>query len=132
MRALSIRQPWAWLIVAGHKDIENRDWATTFRGPVLIHAGKTLTLDYWDEVASWVQMECGIEVPPPEQLPLGGIVGAAEITGCVESSESRWFAGPYGLELRNARALPFVPWRGMLGFFHVPAEAVGLRPDGEG
>ncbi len=37
---LSIRQPWAWLIVNGYKDIENRTWSTRFRGKVLIHAGK--------------------------------------------------------------------------------------------
>jgi hypothetical protein len=42
MRTLSIRQPWAWLIVNGHKPVENRDWATSFRGPVLIHAGLTM------------------------------------------------------------------------------------------
>ncbi|MEI3544750.1 MAG: ASCH domain-containing protein [Alphaproteobacteria bacterium] len=41
---LSIRQPWAWLIVNGYKDIENRTWPTHFRGKVLIHAGKK-----WDE-----------------------------------------------------------------------------------
>ncbi|WP_234838619.1 ASCH domain-containing protein [Sinorhizobium meliloti] len=38
--AISIMQPWAWLIVNGHKDIENRDWPTKSRGPVAIHAGK--------------------------------------------------------------------------------------------
>ncbi|WP_206002040.1 ASCH domain-containing protein [Paraburkholderia aromaticivorans] len=42
MKALSIRQPWAWLIVKGHKDIENRTWSTRFRGRVLIHAGARL------------------------------------------------------------------------------------------
>jgi ASCH domain len=38
MKALPIRQPYAWLIVNGHKDIENRAWPTKFRGRVLIHA----------------------------------------------------------------------------------------------
>ena len=37
---LSIRQPWAWLIVNGYKDIENRTWSTRFRGKVLIHGMK--------------------------------------------------------------------------------------------
>jgi len=32
MKALSILQPWAWLVVNGHKDIENRTWGTGFRG----------------------------------------------------------------------------------------------------
>lgn len=40
MKALSIRQPWAWLIVNGYKSIENRTWNTRIRGTILIHAGK--------------------------------------------------------------------------------------------
>jgi hypothetical protein len=48
MKVLSIRQPWAFLIVNGHKNIENRDWLTAYRGPVLIHAGKQ-----WDEDCAW-------------------------------------------------------------------------------
>jgi len=39
---LSIRQPWAWLCAEGFKDIENRTWATKYRGPFYIHTGKTL------------------------------------------------------------------------------------------
>lgn len=42
MRAISIMQPWAWLIVNGHKSIENRSWRCHVRGPILIHAGKKL------------------------------------------------------------------------------------------
>ena len=37
MKAISIRQPWAWLIVQGYKDIKNRTWAAKYRGPILIH-----------------------------------------------------------------------------------------------
>jgi len=40
--ALSIWQPWAWLIANGYKDIENRTWWTKFRGPFLIHASKRM------------------------------------------------------------------------------------------
>ena len=43
MKALSIRQPWAWLIVNGHKDIENRQWRTHFRGKIYVHAAKGMT-----------------------------------------------------------------------------------------
>ena len=43
MKALSIRQPWAWLIVNSHKHIENCDWPTKFRGRFLIHASKGVT-----------------------------------------------------------------------------------------
>lgn len=39
--ALTVQQPWAWLIVKGYKPIENRTWRTDFRGRLVIHAGKT-------------------------------------------------------------------------------------------
>lgn len=42
MKVLSIRQPWAWLICAGYKDVENRDWRTNYRGRILIHAPKKI------------------------------------------------------------------------------------------
>src|ERR1051326_1498970 len=45
VKALSVRQPWAWLIIYGGKDIENRDWPTSHRGPTLIHAGKQWDID---------------------------------------------------------------------------------------
>lgn len=50
MKVLSIRQPWAWLIVNGHKDIENRTWTTRFRGPIPIQASKGMTLDEYNDV----------------------------------------------------------------------------------
>jgi len=43
LRALSLRQPWAWLVTNGSKDIENRSWHTNHRGPLLIHASSNLT-----------------------------------------------------------------------------------------
>lgn len=43
MKALSIRQPWAWAIVNAGKRVENRTWETRYRGPILIHAAKGVT-----------------------------------------------------------------------------------------
>ena len=46
MKCLTVRQPFAALIVAGLKTIECRGWQPRFRGPLLIHAGLgTLPLD---------------------------------------------------------------------------------------
>lgn len=127
MRALSIRQPWAWLIVNGFKDIENRDWETFYRGPVLVHAGLTMAARYYDEVQLWVDDTFNIQLPEPGELQRGGVVGLATITGCVRRSESRWFnEGGFGFQLKDARPLPFYPCKGMLKFFDVPAAVVGL------
>ena len=120
MKALSIRQPWAWLIVNGHKDIENREWNTRFRGRVLIHAGKGMTRDEYDSAELSALLAGGVKIPPREALERGGIVGIAEIVDCVTSHPSRWFFGSYGFVLRDAKPLPFMPCKGELGFFEVP------------
>jgi hypothetical protein len=132
MRALSIRQPWAWLIVNGFKDIENRDWETFYRGQVLVHAGLTMPLRYYDEVQQWVGEEFNIQLPDPAELQRGGIVGVMTITGCVRESASVWFQpGGFGFQLRDARPLPFHPCKGRLQFFDVPGGAGLLRQAGQ-
>ncbi len=121
--ALSIRQPWAWLIVNGHKPIENRDWPTKFRGPVLIHASLKIERDALADVSMGIHPVTGGVLgmnPTPEidiKAQAGGIVGVAEIVDCVTDHPSPWFVGDYGFVLRDARPLPFMPLKGMLGFF---------------
>lgn len=130
MRALSVRQPWAWLIVHGHKDVENRDWGTGWRGPLLIHAGKTLTRKYHRECRAMLAEVFGIALPDLDELPRGGVVGVATLVDVVRASASPWFTGAadggLGWVLRDARPLPFHPCAGALGFFNVPALDVGL------
>lgn len=121
MRTLSIRQPWAWLIVNGHKDIENRNWSTVYRGPLLLHAGKLMGKRYHTEVSEWVQYEFGIDLPAFDDLPRGGIVGTATLVDCVRDSSSPWFSpGGVGWLLRDAKPLPFRPCNGALGLFDSP------------
>ena len=122
MKALSIRQPWAWLIVNGHKDIENRNWRTNFRGEFLIHASATMTKgDYSSCMLFIAGMRGTWRVPAYDVLKAecGGIVGQAEIVGCVNADESPWFVGEWGFMIRNARVLPFQPCKGKLNFFEV-------------
>lgn len=122
MRTLSIRQPWAWLIVNGHKDIENRDWSTAYRGQILVHAGKTMTRKYYDAVAAevWPYLNTeGPTLPAFELLERGGVVGVTTITGCVEGSDSVWFNGPFGFTLADSRPLSFHACNGKLGYFDV-------------
>jgi hypothetical protein len=117
--ALSIRQPWAWLIVNGVKDIENRTWPTRFRGEFYVHASKGMTRDEY-ESAWWFAEKAArgkFILPKPEDLERGGIVGRAEIVDCVRHSDSLWFVGNYGFVLRDASRLNFRPCKGALGFF---------------
>jgi hypothetical protein len=129
--SLSIRQPWAWLIVNGHKDIENRTWPTAFRGSVLVHAGATMTRADYEACAVFL---AGIQehLTPGWRMPAfdilrgqcGGIVGRMEIVSCVRASRSPWFVGDFGFVLRNGQSLPFRRCKGALGFFKVAPEAV--------
>lgn len=125
MKALSIRQPWAWMIVYGGKTIENRDWATTFRGRILVHASRGMTRDEWGDAWSFARGSGAAEAAVAADvtrlnIQRGGIIGSVEIVDCVERSDSRWFVGRYGFVLRNPQPFPFLPYRGQLGFFDVP------------
>lgn len=125
--ALSIQQPWAWLIAYGYKPIENRDWETSFRGWFLIHAGKKLDAAGYE----WVRINFpDIPLPLPALLEKGGVVGLAQVIDCVEEHDSPWFFGDYGFVLANAQPLPFFPYKGQLKFFKafVPGEVPDLEP----
>ena len=123
MKALSIRQPWAWLIVNGHKDIENRSWPTRFRGTVLIHAAKGMTTAEYND-AYLFALDQGITIPHFNNLERGGIVGQATVTGCCDGGLSPWFFGKFGFELADAKPLPFLPYKGQLGFFNIDYQEV--------
>lgn len=116
--ALSIRQPWAWLILHSGKDIENRTWRTKYRGPFLIHASKCMTKADYHNCQEFCRSLFGRDVLPPHwEMPQGGIVGEVTLVDCVESSPSPWFCGPYGFVLSDPKSLPFDACRGTLGFF---------------
>jgi len=132
---LSIRQPWAWLIVNGFKNIENRDWPTDYRGPLLIHAGKAFDEDCFTRTTIDLDLfdRFGIEVF--NSIPrcttdyrLGCIIGQADLVDVVEKSDSRWFCGDYGFVLENARTIDPIPYAGKLKLFDVPRDVVQVAP----
>jgi hypothetical protein len=121
-RALSIRQPWAWAIINAGKDIENRPRRFHYRGPICIHASL-----YKPKPSEIIGLERSfgkpvrdaLDVPCPlhPRFQRGGIIGTAEIVDCVETSDSPWFFGPYGLVMRNVQPVHFIPVKGALGLF---------------
>lgn len=127
MKALSVKQPWAWAIVNGFKPIENRTFDVSYRGEILIHTGKTdAGLAAWYAVRQ--KMIAGgddpAELPPLDDLPKGGIVGRATIIDVMLGSSSPWFEGPVGLVVRNPTPLKLIPWSGQLGLFEIPDHVV--------
>jgi hypothetical protein len=126
--ALSIKQPWAALVVAGVKSIEVRTWPTRIRGRVLIHAARLADErpEGWHRVTDDIR-----ELAEPG----GGIIGAAELIDCVPYRNSveftrdaerhlndpSWFQarGMYGFVFRCAAAVPFRRLPGNVRFFRV-------------
>ncbi|MGC8888337.1 MAG: ASCH domain-containing protein [Verrucomicrobiia bacterium] len=126
MKAITILQPWAWVILYGNKDIENRVWKTEYRGKVLLHAGKNFPLDYYYYCSGYLIQEHKILLPPYDKIPLGAIVGIADLVDCVKKSDSIWFEGPYGFVLRNVKPLEPIPCKGALNIWDVPENIAKL------
>lgn len=79
MKALTIRQPWAGLIVAGLKTVENRSWPTSYRGVLVIHAGARPDDEAMAEYGHLL-----------DEYPAGAIIGTVQVVDCVRDSDSPW------------------------------------------
>lgn len=148
MKALSVRQPWAWAIIYAGKNIENRSWQAVNhglrqRGRIAIHASKGMTRYEYEEANNTICKITGrVHIPAARDLLRGGIIGSVEVIDVVSESDSPWFFGPRGLVLRNPIACDLVPCVGALGYFKwtpgavdvpvarwmLPAEAVKASP----
>ena len=133
MKCLSVRQPWAWLIVVGFKPVENRTWPTAVRGEVLIHAAKGCTArEYADarhfitesEHANIATRASALCFPPLAILDRGAIIGKATLVDCVTDHPSPYFVGPYGHVFTNVKRCHPFPYKGALSYFHVPDDIV--------
>lgn len=136
LRVLTVREPWATLIVTGFKDIENRSRRFGHRGPLLIHASSTLTRSYYDYACELVRLSVeqkGVHVIYPEfdecKANCGKIIGGVELYDCARYSygtdlffkrlpfgNSPWHdKSPYALALRGAwQAVEPVAFKGQL------------------
>ena len=140
---LSVRQPWASLIVHGIKAIENRAWSCAYRGRIVIHAGKTWGRDEEEAYRQLLQIaiinrdERRQEVLCSSRSLLGGFVGSVVMRDCIGEREwyrgggaafdgwNDWFVGPYGWMFTGAQAFPcIVPYKGAQGLFRVPVSHV--------
>jgi uncharacterized protein (UPF0264 family) len=133
--ALSIKQPWAALLVHGRKTIEIRRWSTWRRGRVLIHTGRVSD----DRPMAWAHVTPEIAATAKFR---GGVIGEAKLVRCntylsrasfardraAHLNESGWFQEPamYGFVFAQARPLPFRRCAGSLYFFELPGMAPPL------
>lgn len=129
MKALTLRQPWASLIVTGAKDVENRTWPyrmpRDFPHHLAIHAAKadtdndpTIPKRAWDALSDVI----GGAAPPR-----GVLLGTVLVVGCHNAAEefvpcSRW-ADPACWHWTLADPQPLaepVPYKGRQGLWNVP------------
>lgn len=144
MKAISLWQPWATLIATGAKQIETRSWATSYRGPIAIHAAKRkvkrelIELARDDSYIAALGVKRSETYPVFNELPLGAIVAIAELVDCKPVEQFAWEhigidrggwcerdlgnydRGRFGWVLSNVRAITPIPWRGEQGIFNVP------------
>lgn len=123
--ALSVRQPWAELILAGRKTIEVRGWEADYRGPLWLHTGR--------HVDAVVEAAYGFG-----DLFHGGFVGRVELVSVVALDRVRWdrwrtrhlVFGPlrppqFGWILRAPERLAEpLPAPGQLGLFEPPRQVL--------
>lgn len=142
MKTLSIRQPWANLIVHGIKDIENRSWRTNYRGRVLVHApAKADRPDFSIQQAfrtDWdIRCKCSFLHTDPKEytetilsgIPTNAIIGSVEITDCIRDSDSPWAETDcWNWVLRNPVLFdqPILGVKGKLGFWEFDLEEATL------
>lgn len=134
MYALTLWQPWCWLVSAGIKRVENRPWeppSELIGQRFALHAGKK-----WDDDGSdWIDLamiDDPIQYPDRSLIPFGAITATARLV-CVATNmetvvrhaggeQRRWFFGPYGWILDDIRQVTPIPCRGFQKLWGVPPE----------
>lgn len=119
MKALSLTQPWASLIIDGRKKIETRSWPVNYRGEFAIHAARSVDRE-----------ACAHFGYDPDAIPRGAVIGIATLADCFrftavnirqfsaeELSYGDFTPGRYGFRLEKIRICPPIPCRGSLGLW---------------
>lgn len=115
MYALTIKQPWASLIIEGTKRIENRTWKpkdSILGSRIAIHASQAT-----DALRRYR--------PSDRELPRGALLGTVVLVKVVTSSPNKYFIGPYGWVLADPVELTTpIPWIGQLGLWELDSKVL--------
>jgi hypothetical protein len=124
-RAIAIRQPFAWAVIYGGKDVENRGASARrlFKSAVcervLIHASEGMTPAEYENAAAFMA-SIDVRCPQRKALQFGGVIGSVFVSDIVTRSDSPWFRkGATALVFADARPEPFMPVHGQTGLFWV-------------
>jgi hypothetical protein len=143
MKSITVYQPYASLVALGHKPHETRSWPTSYRGPLLVHAGKQ-----WNPTLerAWVEADAalvarGLAPLQAGDMPFGAVVAIATLADCyptrgalglrardeLDERFGDWSAGRWAWLLEHVCPLSEpIPWRGAQGLWGVPAELEAL------
>lgn len=128
MKALSFKQPFAWLIVNGYLSVDERTWYTPYRGLLAVHASK----GFYPEYYNYFRLHTEWPMPPADAFEYGGLVGVATLNDCLMPLEeakrhggvTRAHNGPpgcYGFEFINPQPKSFIALPGKTGIFDLPS-----------
>jgi ASCH domain len=129
--ALSLKQPWAALLVAGRKSIEVRRWTTPYRGELLIHAARVddERPEAWahvdDEIRALAELRGGIiGVGTLAEVRVYRALAGFVADRALHLNESEWFeaGGLFGLRFEGLRTVPFCRVPGFFKLFEVDVE----------
>lgn len=133
LKALSLKQPYAWLIANGYLLVDDRTWGTDYRGAILIHASKGIYEEYYDYLVA----NTDIPLPNKDKLGFGGVVGIAKLVLCTRPDEipptltreqRGHFSGVprdgFGFLFEHAKPLALMSYPGKLGIFEIDIDAL--------
>jgi len=130
MRALTLRQPFAWAVFAAGKDYENRTWTAKIRGTVAIHAAASEPEGAFARSIAFVRKVLWKSsnrkrIPASSEFTRGAIIGVVDVIDSVDLpwENTFWFEGPLAFQLANPRLLKKpIPCNEQRRFFRLPAE----------
>jgi hypothetical protein len=131
VKALTLRQPWAWATIYGGKDVENRRWKTRHRGPLLIHAGMEIDPGGSASVLKTLADPFVFARPQVAWEARGAIIGLVFLADILTDSSSRWaLPGWYNWALEFPSPIdPPMPHRGQPGLWTPPHTLVEALQD---
>lgn len=133
MKALSVLQPWAFLLAAKHQNIGNIAWPMEHRGPLLIHASKSMKLLQGEEGTRLIETlapQIGmVSDALADSLDYEAVIGRIDVVDCYQVSElalagqdEKWADGPWCFICRDAVLFKKpIPFQGAYNFlFQAP------------
>ena len=103
MKVLTIKQPWASLIIEGYKEYEFRSWKTNYRGELLIHAGKSIDKEAYKRLGKYLI-----------NMPLGKIIGKVELLDCIKQQKIFLMKDEKKIKIFTVKAFSMNNMRGKL------------------